>query len=123
MRRRHLLAAAIGFSGCVFATACLSPTLPLPPPEAPDSIAMSQPGLWDVRGSCTPGARVLITLEDGTITGREDTDNDGRYFIQIQAELCEGAEVTEVVGGKASDATFFVVEPVTNGMGDDSCPE
>lgn len=115
----------MSLSAGVFAAACLSPTLPLPPPEAPDSIAMSQElGMWDIRGSCTPGARVLITNpRTGVITGREDTDNDGRYFIQIDADLCDNAEVSEVVGGKTSDSTFFVVEPVTNGMGDDSCPQ
>jgi hypothetical protein len=117
--RRHVIAALslIGLG------ACLSPTLPLPPPEAPDAIAASETaGFWDVRGTCTPGARVLIkNLRTGVVTGRDDQSNTGRYFIHMPAELCDQAEVTEVVGTHTSDATFFVIEPVTNGLGDGSC--
>jgi hypothetical protein len=96
--------------------ACLSPTLPLPPPEAPTGVtASSDDGFWDVRGQCTPGAVVLVkNLATGVIAGTEDDDADGRYFVRIEGELCDPAEVSEIVEDESSDATYFVLQPVTN---------
>lgn len=103
--------------------ACLSPTLPLPPPEAPTSVtAGTEEGFWDVRGQCTPGAVVLVkNLATGVIAGTEDDDADGRYLVRIEGELCDPAEVTEIVESDSSDATYFVLQPVTNSEPDDSC--
>jgi len=108
----------------VGASACLSPTLPLPPPEAPDSVSESSvgDGVWDVRGVCTPGARVLVkNTETGVIAGRDDDDYDGHYLIPIQADLCDFAVVYELVDDNASDGTGFTIQPTVNGLPDDSC--
>jgi hypothetical protein len=123
MTRRHLLAAAIWLASGLGTAACLGPTLPTPPPEAPDAIGLSQDeGFWDIRGSCTPGAKVLVkNLQTGAISGREDADNDGRYLIRMEADLCDHAQVSEVVGNTSSDATFFIIQPVENGLPDGSC--
>src|SRR5687767_13877147 len=86
--------------------ACLSPTLPLPPPEEPDSITTSEEGVFEVRGSNTPGSVVLIkNVNTGVISGVEDKDSDGRYFIRVEGETCDGAEVYEIVGTDTSDTT------------------
>ena len=81
----------------VVATSCLSPTLPLPPPEAPDVLhASSEPGVWQVSGACSPGARVTVLNE---ATGRgavfEDRDGTGRYSVDIEALRCEAGSVTQ----------------------------
>lgn len=103
--------------------ACLSPTLPLPPPGPPEGVNQgADEGFWDVRGHCTQGARVLIkNLGTGVIAGTEDADGDGRYFIRIEAQLCDAGEVSEVVGTNSSDTTFFLFEPTVAGIGDGTC--
>ncbi len=109
---------------CLALTACLSPTLPLPPPEEPDGVAMSstEEGVWDIRGSSTPGAVVLIkNVSTGIIAGTEDDDGDGRYFIRVEGDLCNGAEVQELIGNDTSDTTFFLLEPRVNGEPSGEC--
>ncbi|MBW2453157.1 MAG: hypothetical protein JRI68_01530 [Deltaproteobacteria bacterium] len=103
---------------------CLSPTLPLPPPEPPDAVSESATGegTWDVRGVCTPGARVLVkNLDNKVIAGRDDDDYDGHYLIPIQADLCDDAMVFELVDDNLSEGTFFIIQPTVNGLSDDSC--
>jgi hypothetical protein len=109
---------------CAGLGACLSPTLPLPPPEEPDAISASdEEGVWEVRGSNTPGAVVLVkNLNTGVIAGSEDKDGDGRYFIRIAGSLCDGAEVSEIIGDDTSDSTFFLLEDVVNGEPAGDCP-
>lgn len=104
--------------------ACLSPTLPLPPPEEPDGISpATEEGVWEVRGSNTPGSVVFVkNLSTGVIAGAEDKDSDGRYFIRIEGTMCDGAEVREIIGTDTSDATFFVLEELVNGIPAGDCP-
>lgn len=117
---RRLLAI---FSICCLA-ACLSPTLPLPPPEAPDAIGLSdEAGVWEVRGTNTPGSVVLVkNLNTGVIAGAEDKDSDGRYFVRIAGSLCDGAEVYEIIGTDTSGTTFFLLEGLVNGEPSGDCP-
>ncbi len=122
MKRRAML--LLGSLLVASTSGCLSPTLPLPPPEEPDAISESgtADGFWEVRGTCTPGARVLVkNLATGVIAGTDDKDHDGHYFIRIEAEICDAAELYEVVGNSTSDGTFFVIQPQVNGQPDDSC--
>ena len=108
---------------CFGMAACLSPTLPLPPPESPDSVGVStDPGVWDIRGSCAPGAVVLVkNVDTGIISGVEDKDSDGRYFVSIEAEECDTAEVIQLLDNDSSDGTFFIVETTVNGLPEGNC--
>lgn len=118
--RRRWLSLLLGLA--LAAPACLSPTLPLPPPEEPDGIELAEDGLWHVRGSCTPGAMVLVqNLATGAIDGIEDKNADGRYFIRVPGELCDPAEVFEVIDDTTSDRTFFLLEPKGDGLPGSSC--
>ncbi len=119
MKRHHTIAVlGLGWA------ACLSPTLPLPPPEVPDAIAMStEQGVWEVRGSNTPGSVVLVkNLSTGVIAGTEDKDSNGRYLVRIAGALCDRAEVYEIIGTDTTDTTFFVLETVVNGVSQGECP-
>jgi hypothetical protein len=114
------------FAASVLVTAfaaCLSPTLPLPPPEAPESIrASTEEGIWEVRGDCTPGALVLVENHaTGLISGIEDRDQDGRYLIRVAADRCDTAAVLEVIEDNTSAGTVFVVEPTTAGVPEGGC--
>jgi hypothetical protein len=118
--RSWWLSALLGLA--LLAPACLSPTLPLPPPEEPDSVELADDGVWHVRGSCTSGALVLVqNLATGAIDGIEDKDADGRYFLRVPGELCDPAEVFEVIDNDTSDRTPFLLEPTLNGLPTGEC--
>jgi hypothetical protein len=93
---------------------CISPTLPLPPPEAPESIQAVEDGTWRVGGSCTPGAVVTVLNQ---VTGLgvtiEDRDLDGRYAVTLEAEECDLASVTQAdEDGLSPETSFVIVETV-----------
>jgi hypothetical protein len=117
MRRRNFLLLSSLALG-----ACLSPTLPVPPPEAPGDVGLGADGLWELRGRCTPGAVVLVrNLDTGLITGVEDRDANGSYFMRVAGELCARAEIWELIGDDVSGATFFLFEPKVNGLATGEC--
>ena len=103
--------------------ACLSPTLPLPPPEEPAHISQSlQTGEWEVRGRCTPGALVLVkNVDTGEVVGLEDRNEDGQYLIRIAADACASGEVNELLDDELSDTTGFVFETVIDGEPQGDC--
>ncbi len=114
MGRRSLLrflAAAV----LVALPGCLSPTLPLPPPEPPDTISPeAAPGTWTLSGPCLAGALVIVFNErtgEGVVV--EDRDRDGRYEIQLEADLCDLAWVAQALGEDESARTTFVVQDRT----------
>lgn len=114
-RLRHALVVAL--AGLLLllcgAAGCLSPTLPLPPPEEPDYIAQSADGLWDIRGSSRPGSLVIIkNIDNGSIVGVEDLNDTGRYYVQLPALLCDEAEVFEIIDEtEVSSPTRFIIRP------------
>lgn len=97
------------------AASCLSPTLPLPPPEV-DNISETEAGTWQVRGTCAPGAEVVI-LDDATGRGVvvEDRERRGIFFAVVQADPCDLIIVTQSVGGEDSAASRFVVQELREG--------
>ncbi len=123
MTRRDL----IGLTGTALvgaaAPGCLSPTLPLPPPDEPESIAFSDDDRWQVRGACQPGATVLVkNTATSSIVGVEDRSRSGRYFIEVEGDPCDRAEVWQLVDGESSTATGFLLEERVNGLPvDGSC--
>jgi hypothetical protein len=132
MLRRALLRLAIAIATSLVAgAACLSPTLPLPPPEPADTMQplMDHPGRWKVAGECATGA--LVTLfnqrtRSGVIT--EDVDRNGRYLVEIEAEVCDTILIWQEVvaegdGADESASRSFVIEERTPaGVVDDTCP-
>ena len=115
-----MLLAGLAACGMV---ACLSPTLPLPPPEEPDSMQPSadDPEVWIVSGSCQPGALVTVFNEDtGKGAVAEDTDRTGRYAVELRATRCDLAWVSQVLGEDASGRTSFVVQEASGSVAEDS---
>lgn len=130
LRRAALRLTALAVS-LLAAAACLSPTLPLPPPEDPDTIQPSaeHSGYWRVSGECYTGAMVTL-FNDRTRKGVvvEDTDRNGRFSIEIEADVCDlvmisQEVVTEDNGLETSSTSSFVIEERTSaGVVDDICP-
>lgn len=96
---------------------CLAPTLPLPPPDEPDSVGTLGEGQWELRGTVSPGATVVGIVER---TGRgavvEDRDGDGRYVLIVEAQLCDVVDVWQQDGEETSASTRVVLQEIENGQ-------
>lgn len=98
--------------------ACASPTLPLPPPDAPFGlVADATAGEWTVSGSCIRGALVTVFNED---TGEgeviEDRDQDGLYEVKLKGQPCDTAWVLQMSSQQTSAPTTFVLAETANGL-------
>jgi len=102
---------ALSFAGC------LSPTLPLPPPEEPDGIFAAGDGAWELRGSCLEGAEVIVMNE---ATGRGevyiDLELTGRYAVVLEGEPCDVAIISQSRGEEQSGETRVVLQEVEAGV-------
>jgi hypothetical protein len=95
---------------------CLSPTLPLPPPEPPDMITPDATGSgeWTISGPCLAGALVTVFNENSGVGAVvEDRDRDGRYEVRLEATACDLAWVEQVIGEDETARTTFVVQERT----------
>lgn len=97
---------------------CVSPTLPLPPPDAPFGFSVqTATGEWTVTGSCLKGALVTVFNEDtGEGAVIEDRDQDGQYEVRIQAQRCDSGWVQQTLGEDMSAPTPFVIQEMVNGL-------
>ena len=92
-------------------SSCLSPTLPLPPPEQPDTVQPgTDAGTWQVFGTCDAGA--IVTVFDET-TGMgvvvEDRAMTGKYVVILAGSECDSAWVRESFQDEESSPTTFVL--------------
>lgn len=115
---RRKLTALFALASVALGGACLSPTLPLPPPEEPSAIELLSDGeTWSIRGRCTEGAQVIVLNE---ATGRgvvfEDRERAGIYSVVLPATTCDLASVSIVLDGEASGSTSFVVQERQGGV-------
>jgi hypothetical protein len=105
----------VAFLSVLLGSACLSPTLPLPPPSV-TSIHASEAadGTWSITGDCIPGAIVTAFNE---VTGKgavvEDRDMTGRFTIPIKATLCDLGWVKQEQDADLSTRMTFVVQDLT----------
>lgn len=103
---------------------CLSPTLPLPPPDEPTTMGPSteDPDVWIISGSCPDGSVVIVTnQETGAGDAYQDLDmGDGTcsYSLRLEAQRCDRAKVRVVSGDDAAE-TDFVVQERQNGTNTD----
>ena len=110
MRRRNLLTFAFAAAFALLGASCLSPTLPLPPPDV-ESVQAAGPGQWTVSGSCIRGAVVSVFNDkQGQGVLVEDSDLSGRFIVTLTADLCDSAWVSQVSGTQASTEVPFVIE-------------
>jgi hypothetical protein len=126
MRRRLLLRLGLtAIVGALAGASCLSPTLPLPPPELETVTQSPDPTHWIVTGTCAPGALVTV-LNDDTGTGvvYEDRTESGHWFVELEAEKCDRAWASQQYGGDRSKRTNFTIDEITqdNSSGSGTCP-
>lgn len=115
-RRAWVRLALIGALGVLSGSACLSPTLPLPPPEKPDVIENdASTGFWTISGDCNAGAIVMVFNENtGEGAVIEDRDGNGRYKVTIKGDLCDMGWVKQESGLDTSSRTTFTIEERTS---------
>jgi len=123
MRRRFLSRLGlIAIVGALAGASCLSPTLPLPPPDVETVSQSSERGQWSVSGTCAPGALVIV-FNDETGQGAvyEDRTLSGKWYVHLEAEQCDRAWASQERGTDSSTRTPFTVDEITvdapNGSG------
>ncbi len=81
---RRLVAFALA---AVSAVACLSPTLPLPPPARPDIEGPNALGEVRLSGTVLPNSQVFALNNRTNLVAGEQTDGDGSYDFVINARV------------------------------------
>ena len=103
MRRLLLLAAGV----CL--VSCLSPTLPLPPPDRPDLSAPDASGLVRLQGVAAPQAEVIAWNHNTDLIAGQVTGDDSRYDFTMKAQANDLIELWYVQGSDESQSIRFVV--------------
>lgn len=113
--RRTVLAWA-GVSGVsVLVPSCLSPTLPLPPPTAPDGLDIGN-GQFRLRGSIPVFGSVLVRNErTAEIFGRASVLE---YQLDVNAIPTDTMVLWYEVGGDNSSPVVFRLDRITPILGD-----
>jgi len=116
-RRRGLLSIfLIALIAALLGSGCLSPTLPLPPPDVTSMhLSAEGEGVWAISGECIAGALVTVfneTTGEGAVI--EDRAMTGKFTVFIKASACDLAWAKQDQGSETSThSTSFVVQDVT----------
>lgn len=115
MRRRFLSWIGLfAVASALATTSCLSPTLPLPPPDVDTSTEAADGQRWIITGTCTPGALVtLLNDETGLGAVYEDRLESGHFTIEIEAQKCDRAWVAQQHGTDDSSRYVFVIDTIS----------
>jgi len=103
LRRRALFAVALVVAGC------LAPTLPLPPPEVPQSEGPDEQGVTHLSGTVQPHAWVYALNRATQVGAFRATGADGRYEITIVARVGDPIVMWYTVAGEQSDSREFEI--------------
>lgn len=107
LRRSLLLGASLVFS------ACLSPTLPLPPPDRPDVTSPDASGMARIRGTAVPKAEVIAWNRGNDLLAGQVTGDDATYDFMIRADVGDIIELWYVKGTDQSSSVSVKVPDKT----------
>jgi hypothetical protein len=101
----------------VLSTGCLSPTLPLPPPNRPDVSPPDSSGFTTLVGS-VPGGTTAIAqnLENGHLVGQV-TGSSGGYTLRLEAAIGDPVVVWYRSGLEDSGAVQVTVPATSSVLG------
>jgi hypothetical protein len=102
LRRSVLVGAALAVAGC------LSPTLPLPPPNEPQVSQVSE-GVYLLSGGVPPRSEVYAYNARTSFIDGQATDESGKYAFEIQAAPGDSIELWYSKGAKDSQITRFEI--------------
>jgi hypothetical protein len=103
LRRLLLLSAGLTLASC------LSPTLPLPPPDRPDVSAPDLSGLARLQGTAAPYSEVIAWNHDNDVIAGQVTRDTARYDFTIQAEVGDFIELWYIQGDEESQSVRVTV--------------
>jgi hypothetical protein len=103
MRRLLMLTASV----CL--VSCLSPTLPLPPPDRPDVSAPDESGFVRLQGVAAPQAEVIAWNHQTDLIAGQVTGDDSHYDFTMKAEVNDFIELWYVVGSDESQSIRITV--------------
>lgn len=103
LRRLLLLSAGLAVASC------LSPTLPLPPPDRPDVSAPNVSGLVRLQGTAAPHAEVIAWNHDNDVIAGQVTRDTSRYDFMIQGEVGDYIELWYILGDDESQSVRVTV--------------
>ena len=116
MLRRALFPVTALAAVATMAASCLSPTLPLPPPDAPQSVTQTSGGVWVVTGECIPGAIVsVLNTKTGVGLIVQDLENTGNFAVEISGSPCDAISVWQEDGDELSSAVAFQLQAYAEG--------
>jgi len=98
LRRFLLLSAGVCLAGC------LSPTLPLPPPDRPDVSSPDESGFVRLQGVAPADAEVIAWNHRNDLIAGQVTGDDARYDFTMKAEVNDVIELWYVVGSEESQS-------------------
>jgi hypothetical protein len=116
MRRRGLLSALALAVLAVAPASCLSPTLPLPPPDVSSVAQADTAGQWTVAGDCSAGATVtVLNVKTGLGAVFEDLERTGFFSVTVQGTQCDPVQVWQELDENLSNAATVTLQATTNG--------
>jgi hypothetical protein len=105
LSRRLWLAITLGV-----AVGCLSPTLPLPPPDRPNIEGPDASGNVTLSGSVLPGANVYAdNLVTHVSVGQQASPQSGYYRLKITAQIGDDMDLFYQDGTEISGRTTFTI--------------
>jgi hypothetical protein len=93
----------------LWAAGCLSPTLPLPPPDRPDVSAPDAGGYVRLQGIAVPQAEVIAWNHGNDLIAGQVTGDDARYDFTIKADADDLIELWYVQGSDESPTVRVTV--------------
>ena len=103
LRRLLLLVAGL----CL--VSCLSPTLPLPPPDRPDISSPDASGLVRLQGVAAPQAEVIAWNHANNVIAGQVTTDSSHYDFKIEAKASDVIELWYTQGTEESQSITVVV--------------
>jgi hypothetical protein len=96
--------------GLLLPSACLSPTLPLPPPDKPEKIeGPDSQGYVQMSGTMVPGAVAYARNQVTSEGSFKETNADGFYQLRLRAEVGNGVLLWYTLNGERSQAVRFEI--------------
>lgn len=109
-RERVLTRRLLLITACVAVSSCLSPTLPLPPPNQPDTEGPDSAGNVTLSGQVIRGANVYANnLNSGASSGQKADALTGKYRFKIRAAVGDQMEFFYIYDSVTSDRTYFTI--------------
>lgn len=104
--RRRLVCVAAALA----VAACLSPTLPLPPPSEPTVTGPDEAGVVRLQGRARPTAWVFAVNKASQFGAFQAADAEGRYELELRAQVGDEVALWYELNGEGSEALILVIE-------------